>query len=827
MAMDKKAESAKPGSKGQTLVRHGKFLVWYLPRYKEYLPVVLDGLDRAEQTYQKVGYVLPQGITVLMAGLSNGQRSFYSDAHGGYIQLFPSTFKDRAAFSVFIHELAHYYHNHAVSGGFSNLVIKRQYSDLMEDRPKNAPKLDTVSVAAQKMKALEKAYQDVSKNFPKGKLLTVDGRSVSVREVKKKGMTTSVVLEYVEALPSDRGVLGVTKGLSALVKDIPQLKQELDDLSRQYNEVIKVYNDAVLDPGRDIAKYETPRSAWFPTDYAKTNYLEWFAELVTARLVAASHLDPVVLDWIDVFVKTGKSKMANKTSERRLVNQCPMTLPEDAKYVRRYNGLDIYRDGECVFVVDPKTKKVTKRDRVKLGAAPPHVKEYVDDQNIEYAVYQMPHNGKWSFRVFDRDANETFVMHTWPDQDRAVADYDKTVKKIKLATLKFTVPNVKAALEDASWSHGKGMESRQAAFSSITFIEEKVERKDHLHEVWREHTTFEVVWYTGVPAPGEYRDGKTFKTLKDAVAFANLMKPASDAAASVEEGKDYSNKLASTTRRATIISPDHYLYTPSGEYVWSPAGVKAAWAQADAKLAQVLKNPKYTKLVLLVGIPASGKSTWLRSNAEVNAIYFDATFSFADRRAPYIQMAHAAGKEVWAVVMDTPINVCIDRNSCRTPDRRVPPEALERMQAQLAGSPVRKEEGFDQVLHVRSSGKQAGDPWGPKTRIVVVNAIHDWMKGEWVVQSVDRDGALWVENRQGLAMELNPPGVMENGWFAVGPEYDGGAGETNDRSNVTVRVQRKANMNETPDMWYHVTPESCGSSAIQVLASKYLTRWKA
>mgnify|MGYP003965860419 CR=1 FL=1 len=75
----------------------------------------------------------------------------------------------------------------------------------------------------------------------------------------------------------------------------------------------------------------------------------------------------------------------------------------------------------------------------------------------------------------------------------------------------------------------------------------------------------------------------------------------------------------------------------------------------------------------------------------------------------------------------------------------------------------------------------------PKAKVVIERATHAWMRGEWTVQSVDRDGAAWVKNRKGLTMELNPPGVMGSGWFAVGPEYDGGAGSTNDQGQVQVR----------------------------------------
>jgi len=153
-----------------------------------------------------------------------------------------------------------------------------------------------------------------------------------------------------------------------------------------------------------------------------------------------------------------------------------------------------------------------------------------------------------------------------------------------------------------------------------------------------------------------------------------------------------------------IISPDHYLIDQeTGEYVWSPERVKAAWKSAKQKLGRVMADPRVKKLVLMVGVPASGKSTWLKANKEPGAVYFDATFTQAWAREPIIEFAKQAGKEVEAVVMATPISVCVDRNDCRTPDRQVPHDVVEKMSRSLAGDPPKKSEGFDRIRVVRTA----------------------------------------------------------------------------------------------------------------------------
>ena len=93
-----------------------------------------------------------------------------------------------------------------------------------------------------------------------------------------------------------------------------------------------------------------------------------------------------------------------------------------------------------------------------------------------------------------------------------------------------------------------------------------------------------------------------------------------------------------------IISPDSYLTDPAtGEYRWTPARVKAAWVKAKARFKTVLGWPiKPEKVVLLMGVPASGKSTWLAENADERFLYFDATFDLPWKRKPYIDMARSA-----------------------------------------------------------------------------------------------------------------------------------------------------------------------------------------
>ena len=147
-------------------------------------------------------------------------------------------------------------------------------------------------------------------------------------------------------------------------------------------------------------------------------------------------------------------------------------------------------------------------------------------------------------------------------------------------------------------------------------------------------------------------------------------------------------------------------------------------------------------MVVLVGLPGSGKSTYLErlgvtaiSSDEIRRLltddatnqaihrqvfavvrqlvrrrlelgmpvtYVDATNLVPKERRPYIKLAELYGADTEALFFDVPVEICRERNRGRT--RIVPDEALDRMAARLV--PPSVEEGFVRITVAIAGGPE-------------------------------------------------------------------------------------------------------------------------
>ncbi|MGZ2360937.1 ATP-binding protein [Streptomyces sp. 372A] len=151
-------------------------------------------------------------------------------------------------------------------------------------------------------------------------------------------------------------------------------------------------------------------------------------------------------------------------------------------------------------------------------------------------------------------------------------------------------------------------------------------------------------------------------------------------------------------------------------------------------------------LIVLIGAAGSGKSTWARTwpstqvleldhframvsdaagdqSATSSAVtvmhavlearlarhrttVIDATNTETRVRAGLVRMARDHGVPTVALVVPTPVSVCVERQAHRRPDRAVPEDVVRRQHADMTAAlpGLRQEEGFDHVLVANTTG---------------------------------------------------------------------------------------------------------------------------
>tara|TARA_B100001989_G_C24465461_1_gene426369 strand:+ start:192 stop:734 length:543 start_codon:yes stop_codon:yes gene_type:complete len=155
----------------------------------------------------------------------------------------------------------------------------------------------------------------------------------------------------------------------------------------------------------------------------------------------------------------------------------------------------------------------------------------------------------------------------------------------------------------------------------------------------------------------------------------------------------------SNGQQDNIICPNEQLYD-GNDYRWSSKKIAQAWNSAYQRVGRELSEIEGGRILLVIGLPSSGKSTYLRMSEDTSDydLVFDGGFITRISRAALVNLCKGAGWEVDAVLVDTPINVAGARNKKNYNRQRVPPSLFSRLAETL--EPPTEIEGFSKVSTV-------------------------------------------------------------------------------------------------------------------------------
>lgn len=142
-------------------------------------------------------------------------------------------------------------------------------------------------------------------------------------------------------------------------------------------------------------------------------------------------------------------------------------------------------------------------------------------------------------------------------------------------------------------------------------------------------------------------------------------------------GKSTALRARQSTGGIHYLSPDTRLYDENNKYVFTKERSAKAWATEYQELGFILVSP---------GLHDS-------------IVQWDAMMTSVLSRSAVLNICIGAKAIVHAIYVETPLELCLERNRQRTPDRRIPDDLITRHHVRF--EPPTLEEGFAQIIRVK------------------------------------------------------------------------------------------------------------------------------
>jgi hypothetical protein len=304
---------------------HGVFRVIlssYNPEAEDYM---LPFLDQVEKDYQAAGFPLRGPVQVLIQGQKGVNRSRYFPSHN-LVQLLPRHIaKESDGYFTVVHEIAHWFHYNRVKGGEGNRDVRLKYHEALKSlkgvdlsQTGNERERDRAKLVALKF-LLEKKRDEASTGLKRGVIVSVPGptgfqgpwdyiRQFKVLKAPGKKYTTVELLNPSPWDISESAQRGKKapyiqeEATNTLLYNLhtQSQKDSLSALEKEYDDMAMSIHRKWKDDTsrRGPEAYENHLADWMPTGYARTNHLEWFAEMMSTLILKPQTLKPEVQEWL-------------------------------------------------------------------------------------------------------------------------------------------------------------------------------------------------------------------------------------------------------------------------------------------------------------------------------------------------------------------------------------------------------------------------------------------------------------------------------------------------------------------------------------------------
>ena len=158
-----------------------------------------------------------------------------------------------------------------------------------------------------------------------------------------------------------------------------------------------------------------------------------------------------------------------------------------------------------------------------------------------------------------------------------------------------------------------------------------------------------------------------------------------------------------------VVSPDSFRAAGGRYKMGSKAQENEAWGNAYKKLEELLSRKLKMRLYVLVGLPCSGKSTWVEEGTvatDRHPVIFDAMNLTSVDRYRFVQsLSRFTDLPKVCVYLDTDMEVIRERNrTLRTAGKQMSDDDLTMQHSKLEKPDPYEEAWIDELIVVRNRG---------------------------------------------------------------------------------------------------------------------------